>query len=104
MNAMLYLTKAGCQWRMIPKDFLPHQTVWSFYRRAKKSGLWTRLMKVLVKLDHEMREKKADPSFSLGPAEERGFDEKKDKGQRATHRDGSIKKYICCACSRGKSP
>jgi hypothetical protein len=43
-------------------------------------------MKVLVKLDREMRERKADPSLSLidsqsvnttGPAEERGFDGEK---------------------------
>jgi transposase len=68
---------------MIPKDFSPYQTVWSFYRRAKKSRLWTRLMKVLVKFDRERRGRKADPSFSLidsqgvkamGRAEERGFD------------------------------
>ncbi|MDR0965365.1 MAG: transposase [Myxococcales bacterium] len=37
MKAVLYLTKTGCQWRMIPKDFPPYQTVWSFYRRVKKS-------------------------------------------------------------------
>ncbi|MDR0966159.1 MAG: transposase [Myxococcales bacterium] len=27
MNSVLYLTKTGCQWRMIPKDFSPYQTV-----------------------------------------------------------------------------
>jgi transposase len=65
MNAVLYLTKTGCQWRMISKEFPPYLTVWSFYRRAKESGLWKRLMKVLVKLDREMRGRKAEPSFSL---------------------------------------
>ncbi|MDR0965257.1 MAG: transposase [Myxococcales bacterium] len=48
-------------------------------------------MKVLVKLDRERRGRKAVPSFSLidsqsvkttGPAEERGFDEKKIKGKK----------------------
>jgi transposase len=68
---------------MILKDFPPHQTVRSFYRRAKKSGLWTRLMKVLVKLDLEMRGRKTDPSVLLidsqrvettDPAEDQEFD------------------------------
>ncbi|WP_438478539.1 transposase [Streptococcus pluranimalium] len=40
VNATLYITKAGCQWRMLPHDFPPYPTVWSFFRRAKESGLW----------------------------------------------------------------
>ncbi|MDR0965669.1 MAG: transposase [Myxococcales bacterium] len=94
MNAVLSLTKTGCQWRMIPKDFPPYQTVWSFYRRAKKSGLWTRLMKALIKLEREMRGRKADPSFSIidsqsvktmEPAEEQGGDGgKRQRGESGT--------------------
>ncbi|MDR2659013.1 MAG: transposase [Spirochaetaceae bacterium] len=37
-NAVLYPVKTGCRWRLLPKDFPPHDTVWSFYRRAVKSG------------------------------------------------------------------
>ena len=40
VNAPLYITKTGCQWRMLPHDFPPYPTVWSFFRRAKESGLW----------------------------------------------------------------
>ena len=36
VNAVLYLVKTGCQWRMLPKDFPPHDTVWSFYRRCPR--------------------------------------------------------------------
>ena len=38
VNAVLYLVKTGCQWRMLPNDFPHHEAVWSFYRRAVKSG------------------------------------------------------------------
>ena len=38
VNAVLYLVKTGCQWRLLPHDFPPYTTVWSFYRRAVKSG------------------------------------------------------------------
>jgi len=48
INAVLYLNKTGCQWRLLPNDFPPHDTVWSFYRRAKESGLWERIMDALV--------------------------------------------------------
>jgi len=49
VNAVLYLVKTGCQWRLLPNDFPPHDTVWSFYRRAVKSGKWEKAMDLLVK-------------------------------------------------------
>ena len=49
VNAVLYLVKTGCQWRLLPNDFPPYATVWSFYRRAVKSGKWEKAMDLLVK-------------------------------------------------------
>ena len=49
VDAVLYLVKTGCQWRLLPNDFPPYATVWSFYRRAVKSGKWERAMDLLVK-------------------------------------------------------
>lgn len=49
INAVLYLVKTGCQWRILPKDFPPHDTVWSFYRRAVQSGKWEKILEILVK-------------------------------------------------------
>lgn len=49
VNATLYITKTGCQWRMLPHDFPPYPTVWSFFRRAKESGLWDTILIELVK-------------------------------------------------------
>ena len=31
VEAVLYIVKTGCQWRMLPHDYPPHDTVWSFY-------------------------------------------------------------------------
>ena len=49
INAVLYITKTGCQWRMLPNDFPPYPTVWSFYRRANQAGLWDKILQALVK-------------------------------------------------------
>ena len=40
VNAVYYITDKGCKWRDLPHDYPPHDTVWSFFRRAKESGLW----------------------------------------------------------------
>ena len=49
VNAVIYLVKTGCQWRLLPNDFPSYVTVWSFYHRAVKSGKWEKAMDMLVK-------------------------------------------------------
>ena len=53
VDAVLYLVKTGCQWRNLPHDFPPVFTVHSFYRRARLSGLWDRILAHLVKLTRQ---------------------------------------------------
>ena len=50
VEAVLYIVKTGCQWRILPHDYPPHDTVWSFYRRARENGVWDKMMKHLVKI------------------------------------------------------
>jgi len=65
INAVLYLVKTGCQWRLLPNDFPPHDAVWSFYRRAVKSGKWEKAMDVLVKKVRKDAGRKATPTYGL---------------------------------------
>lgn len=46
-NAMRYLLKTGCQWRMLPKEYPPRTTVHDAFTRWTRSGLWERLNTVL---------------------------------------------------------
>ena len=51
VNAVCYLEKTGCNWRYIPRDYPPYDTVWSFFRRACKSGLWERIKNALARVN-----------------------------------------------------
>ncbi|WP_290235414.1 transposase [Bacteroides acidifaciens] len=33
MNAILYLLKTGCQWRMIPRNFAPWESVYYYFNK-----------------------------------------------------------------------
>jgi putative transposase len=83
VNAVRYLNKTGCQWRMLPKDFPNCQTVHSFYRRAIKSGLWEEMTELLVQITRLEAKRNATPSYALidsqsvkttSSSDERGFD------------------------------
>jgi putative transposase len=43
-DAVLYVTRTGCQWRCLPRDFGPWTRVWSQFRRWSGNGMWTRLL------------------------------------------------------------
>ena len=83
VNAVLYLVKTGCQWRLLPNDFPPYGAVWSFYRRAVISGKWEKAMDMLVKMSREKAGREPTPSYGLIDSQsakttlasdERGFD------------------------------
>jgi hypothetical protein len=40
MNALFYVLRGGCPWRMLPEYFPPHQTACGWLVRFRDSGLW----------------------------------------------------------------
>jgi putative transposase len=43
LNAVFYVVKGGIQWRLLPREFPKWQSVYSYFRRWRLSGLWRRL-------------------------------------------------------------
>ena len=43
INAILYLLRAGCSWRMLPHDFPPWQTVYGYFFRWRDSELFAHI-------------------------------------------------------------
>ena len=44
INAMFYILRGGCQWRLLPTDFPPHQTVYHYFRSWRRAGVWEERM------------------------------------------------------------
>lgn len=47
VNAILYISRTGCQWRNLPHDFPHKNTVWYYFDRFKKDGTLTRIVDAL---------------------------------------------------------
>ena len=43
MDAIFYVLKSGCQWRLLPCDFPPWETVYHYFRRWSLDGTWERV-------------------------------------------------------------
>lgn len=47
LNALLYLSRTGCQWRMVPHDLPPWETVYYYFSQWRDGGIWERLNREL---------------------------------------------------------
>ncbi len=41
VNAIFYVVRAGCAWRLLPKGFGPWQTVYGYFRQWSQDWTWT---------------------------------------------------------------
>jgi len=40
LNAIFYVLRGGCAWRLLPHDFLPWQTAYHYFRQWRLDGTW----------------------------------------------------------------
>src|SRR5258708_8150006 len=47
LNAIFYLLRTGCQWRLLPREFPSWNTVYHYFRSWKNDGVWTCLQRLM---------------------------------------------------------
>jgi transposase len=50
VDAIFYLLRTGCQWRLLPREYPPRSTVYHYFSVWRSRGIWTRLQWALHKL------------------------------------------------------
>ena len=65
MNAIFFVLRGGCAWRMLPEHFPPHQTAYRWFTRFRDDGTWENLNHHLVMLDRERVGREASPSAAI---------------------------------------
>src|SRR5499427_6662394 len=65
VNALCYVLRGGCQWRMLPTDFPPHQTVYHYFRTWRRAGVWEQMHDTLRGELREAAGRTREPSAGI---------------------------------------
>jgi putative transposase len=94
INAILYVVRTGCQWRMLPKCFPNWSTVYGIFWKWRNDGTWERIHQRLREKVRKAAGKKSTPTVAIVDSqsirtaeggEERGYDAGKKITGRKRH-------------------
>ncbi len=65
VNAILYVLRSGCPWRMLPHEFAAWGTVYHYFRQWQREGVWDKLLHTLRKEVRTKQGRTAEPSAAV---------------------------------------
>jgi len=105
INAVRYLVRSGCGWRMLPSHFGHWRTVYGWFRELARRFLFQTIHDVALMLDRERAGREASPSAAVidsqsvkapAPGGTRGYDAGKSAPRRRASpmEEGSIQTVV----------
>jgi putative transposase len=65
VNAIFYLLRTGCSWRLLPHDFPPWRIVFYYFWQWRKAGMWEQIHDTLRGDLRQALGKQRQPSAAL---------------------------------------
>jgi transposase len=83
LNAILWINYTGSQWRNMESKYPPWQSVYYYFRKWKRNGVWEELLDVLIVQERRRQQREDSPSLVA-------FDSQSNKKVAFVHQDTGI--------------
>jgi putative transposase len=61
LNGIFYVQRTGCQWEMMPHDLPPYSTVYNYFKKWQRKGVWQKMHDAIR---HKLRQHLGRPEDS----------------------------------------
>jgi len=65
VNAILYVLRSGCPWRLLPHDLPAWGTVYWYFRKWRREGVWDLVLYALRRQVRQQQGRHAQPSAAV---------------------------------------
>jgi putative transposase len=79
VNGIFYVLRTGCGWEMLPHDLPPYSTVYYYFRRWQKTGVWQQMNNALRQQLRQIEGKNPQPSAAIADSQSVKTTEKRGK-------------------------
>ncbi len=69
LNGVFYVQRSGCQWEMMPHDLPPYTTVYKYFQKWQRCGLWQQMYDKISQQLHSELGKDEDCSVAIADSE-----------------------------------
>ncbi|HEY9609001.1 MAG TPA: IS5 family transposase [Allocoleopsis sp.] len=71
VNGIFYVLRTGCGWEMLPHDLPPYSTVYHYFRRWQKTGVWQEMNTALRQRLRQEQGRNPQPSAAICASQQR---------------------------------
>jgi putative transposase len=79
VNSIFYVLRTGCSWEMLPHDLPPYSTVYYYFRRWQKTGVWQQMNNALRQQLRQVEGRNPQPSAAIADSQSVKTTEKRGK-------------------------
>jgi putative transposase len=79
VNGIFYVLRTGCGWEMLPHDLPPYSTVYHYFRRWQKTGVWQQMNTALRQRLRQEQGRNPQPSAAIADSQSVKTTEKRGK-------------------------
>jgi putative transposase len=96
LNAIFYVLRGGCAWRLLPHDFLPWQTAYHYFRAWRMDGTWERIHATLHERLRRLLGREPTPSAAIIDSQSRPRPPRKEANEATmVARRSAVESGIC---------